>query len=286
MDFWGGGYVERVYVLFLSLKYYSTKYNCQSVFLPAVKSAAWLVHEQIREPHKPPSSTNSPPPTLVFKEKRHESPRELAGAGAARELPRESDMPQIGPQGALTTDPRHPLEPPQMRKCPKHRPFGAGLANPAEPCGGRAPVAAWVVEICESDDCGNSEGREWGVGSVVVESAFLGRPDFQSRGPKTLILKGFGAIWGKNLGRPKRSGKKKAHKHKLFCPVGLGTTPGLSRGFHRVCPWDKPGENLGQTRVSPYSTQWKPDFTGFVPGTNPVCPWDNPGDEGRHRKFM
>ena len=58
------------------------------------------------------------------------------------------------------------------------------------------------------------------------------------------------------------SGKKKAHKHKHFCPVGLGTTPGLSRGFHRACPWDKPG-------FSPYSTQWKPDFTGFVPGTNP-----------------
>ena len=33
---------------------------------------------------------------------------------------------------------------------------------------------------------------------------FLGRPDFQSRGPKTLILMGFGAIRGKNLGRPKR----------------------------------------------------------------------------------
>ena len=45
------------------------------------------------------------------------------------------------------------------------------------------------------------------------------------------------------------SGKKKAHKHKLFCPVGLGTTPGLSREFHRVCPWDKFGENLGQIRV-------------------------------------
>ena len=34
-----------------------------------------------------------------------------------------------------------------------------------------------------------SEGREWGVGSVLVDSAFLGRPDFQSSGPKTLILK-------------------------------------------------------------------------------------------------
>ena len=82
------------------------------------------------------------------------------------------------------------------------------------------------------------------------------------------------------------SGKKKAHKHKLFCSVGLGTTPGLSRDFTGFVPgtnpvktWDKPG-------FSPYFTQWKPDFTGFVPGTNPVCPWDNPGDEGRPRKFM
>ena len=49
-----------------------------------------------------------------------------------------------------------------------------------------------------------SEGREWGVGSVVVEPAFLGRPDFQSRGPKTLILAGFRAIWGKYLGCPTR----------------------------------------------------------------------------------
>ena len=44
------------------------------------------------------------------------------------------------------------------------------------------------------------------------------------------------------------SGKKKAHKHKHFCPVGLGTTPGLSG-----------------------------NFTGFVPGTNPVKTWDKPG---------
>ena len=29
------------------------------------------------------------------------------------------------------------------------------------------------------------------------------------------------------------SGKKKAHKHKLFCPVGLGTTPGLLSGLQK-----------------------------------------------------
>ena len=39
------------------------------------------------------------------------------------------------------------------------------------------------------------------------------------------------------------SGKKKAHKHNFFCPVGLGTPP------PPVCPGD---------------------FTGFVPGTNSV----------------
>ena len=32
----------------------------------------------------------------------------------------------------------------------------------------------------------HSEGQEWGFGSVVVESAFVGCPDFQSRGPETL----------------------------------------------------------------------------------------------------
>ena len=68
------------------------------------------------------------------------------------------------------------------------------------------------------------------------------------------------------------SGKKKAHKHKLFGPVAPGTTTGLSLGQNRVvpgtnpgCPWDKPG-------FSPYFTQSKPSLsqgqTQFVPGTN------------------
>ena len=34
------------------------------------------------------------------------------------------------------------------------------------------------------------------------------------------------------------SGKKKAHKHKLYCPVGPS--------FHRMCPRDKPSLSLGQ----------------------------------------
>ena len=48
----------------------------------------------------------------------------------------------------------------------------------------------------------HSEGRKWGVGSVVVESAFLGRPDFQSRRLQTHILKGFDAILGQKSGAP------------------------------------------------------------------------------------
>ena len=75
------------------------------------------------------------------------------------------------------------------------------------------------------------------------------------------------------------SGKKKAHNHKFFCPVGLGTTAGLSRGFPRVCPWDKSGENLGQTRVFSLFYTVEARF-------HRVCPWDNSGDEGRHRRFM
>ena len=47
------------------------------------------------------------------------------------------------------------------------------------------------------------------------------------------------------------SGKTKAHKHKLFVPVALGTTPGLSQGQTRLV--------LGQTH--------------FGPGTSPEQSW-------------
>ena len=52
------------------------------------------------------------------------------------------------------------------------------------------------------------------------------------------------------------SGKKKAHKHKLFCPVGLGTTPGFLLILHSGSPIS-PGLSLGQTRFVP----------GTIPGT-------------------
>ena len=65
--------------------------------------------------------------------------------------------------------------------------------------------------------------------------------------------------------------QEKAHKHKLFGPVALGTTLGMSWGqtgfvpeTSPLCPRDKP-------RLSPYFTQWKPSLSGwqtqFVPGT-------------------
>ena len=73
------------------------------------------------------------------------------------------------------------------------------------------------------------------------------------------------------------SGKKKAHKHKLFCPVGLGTTPGMSRGFHWVRTWDKSGENLGQTRVFSLLYTVEARF-------HRVCPWDKPSlSQGQSR---
>ena len=56
----------------------------------------------------------------------------------------------------------------------------------------------------------------------------------------------------------------------MFCPVGLGTTPGFSRGFHRVCPWDKSGENLGQT-------QFFSLFYTVEARQTRVCPWDKLG---------
>ena len=76
---------------------------------------------------------------------------------------------------------------------------------------------------------------------------------------------------------------KKAHRHKLFGPVALGTTPGLSQGQTEAF-------SLGQTHFVPGTN---PLFlllfytmeAQFVAVTSPVCPWDNLGDEGRHKEF-
>ena len=63
--------------------------------------------------------------------------------------------------------------------------------------------------------------------------------------------------------------KKKAHK--LFCPVGLGTTPGLCFGdFTGFVPGTKPVKTCDKPGFSPLFYTGSPDFTGFVPGTSPV----------------
>ena len=64
------------------------------------------------------------------------------------------------------------------------------------------------------------------------------------------------------------SGKKKTHKHKLFCSGWSWDDPGINPGFllifHSGSPAN-PGLSLGQTRA---------------------CPWDKPRAKGRQRKFM
>ena len=60
------------------------------------------------------------------------------------------------------------------------------------------------------------------------------------------------------------SGKKQAHKHKLFDPVALGTSPGLFQGQTQFVP--------GTTEICSYFAQQKPSLSQghihFVPGTN------------------
>ena len=49
-----------------------------------------------------------------------------------------------------------------------------------------------------------SEGRKWGVRSVVVEFGVFGKPRFSvQRSPKHPILKGFWDLWTVNRGSPK-----------------------------------------------------------------------------------
>ena len=82
------------------------------------------------------------------------------------------------------------------------------------------------------------------------------------------------------------SGKKKAHKHKLFVRLVLGRPRVCPGDFTGLVPGTNPVKTCDKPGSSPYFTQRKPGKPGFVPGTSPVCPWDNNEDEGRHRKFM
>ena len=49
----------------------------------------------------------------------------------------------------------------------------------------------------------NSEGREWGVGSVVVEFGVFGAPRFSVQRSQNTCFKGFWDLWTEKSGRPK-----------------------------------------------------------------------------------
>ena len=86
--------------------------------------------------------------------------------------------------------------------------------------------------------------------------------------------------------RARESGKKKAHKHKHFCPVGLRISPDLSQGQTGFVPGTNPVKNWDTPGFSPYFTQWKPDFTGFFPGTNPFVPGTIPGQRAAQKVYV
>ena len=60
-------------------------------------------------------------------------------------------------------------------------------------------------------------------------------------------------------------GTVRGYKHKLFGPVGFGTTPGLSLRQTRLVPGTNPSCPLG-----------KPGFLVILHSGNPVCPRDKP----------
>ena len=82
---------------------------------------------------------------------------------------------------------------------------------------------------------------------------------------------------------------KKAHKHKFFCPVALGFSPGLSRGQTRLVPGTNPVKTWDKPRLSPNcTTQWKPGKPGFVPGTHPGSSLEqtNPGKKAAQKVYV
>ena len=48
-----------------------------------------------------------------------------------------------------------------------------------------------------------SEGREWGVGSVVLDFRVFGAPQFSVQSPQNTYFKGFWGLWTENRGAPK-----------------------------------------------------------------------------------
>ena len=78
-------------------------------------------------------------------------------------------------------------------------------------------------------------------------------------------VEGLAETKGLQAGTRFLSDKKKAHKHKLFGPVALGTT--------RHCPRDESGLSLGQTHFVPGTN---PGFLLILHNGRPVCPRDKP----------
>ena len=133
------------------------------------------------------------------------------------------------------------------------------------------PKSNFLVQI-SSGGVGVFSVKGWGPRSSICPS----KPrETKHLGGISWDFAGISQVRPKSL--RKKSGKKKARKHRLFGLVGLGTTPGLSQGQTQLvpgtnpgCPWDKP-------RFSPYFTQWKPSI-GLSQG--------QPGVEGQHKRFM
>ena len=80
-----------------------------------------------------------------------------------------------------------------------------------------------------------SEGREWGVGSVVVESAFLGRPDFQSRGPQNPCFEGFRSDLGQKSGAPQTQIQRPRIQRPILGPLRVVETVVLENSVFVPC---------------------------------------------------
>ena len=135
-------------------------------------------------------------------------------------------------------------------------------------------VSHWSSFICSVFICSISRPSEWSISGVSRSR--------QKVFEWTLVFGKATSCWERVLFKDLRcsmskylflllcvlpSGKNKAHTHKLFGPVSLGTTPGSSQGQSRVtCPWGEPGFALSLHSGSPVLSQGQ---TQFVPWNEP-----------------
>ena len=73
-----------------------------------------------------------------------------------------------------------------------------------------------------------SEGREWGVGSVVVEFGVFGAPRFSVQRSQNTRFKGFGDLWTENRGAP----KTQIQPRRIQPPI-LGPPPSPKKAVQR-----------------------------------------------------